>query len=109
MKFLIDNQLPAALARFLGERGLECQHVFDVNLSQASDLEIWRYAATHEMIVVSKDEDFVHLAVKPDAAARLIWIRLGNCQTPQLLAAIGTVWERVQACLERGDRIVEVR
>ncbi len=56
MRFLVDNQLPAALARFLAARGLERQHVLDINLAQASDLEIWRYAASHEMIVVSKDE-----------------------------------------------------
>jgi len=43
VNFLVDNQLP-----------------------EASDLEIWRYAASHQMIVVSKDEDFFHLA-----AARL--------------------------------------
>ena len=65
MRLLVDNQLPAALARFLAARGLECQHVLDVNLAQATDLQIWRYAASHQIIVVSKDEDFFHLAARP--------------------------------------------
>jgi predicted nuclease of predicted toxin-antitoxin system len=30
--FLADNQLPTALARFLASRGVECQHVLDVEL-----------------------------------------------------------------------------
>lgn len=109
MRLLVDNQLPAALARFLAQRGLECRHVLDVNLAQASDLEIWLYAASHQMIVVSKDEDFFHLAARPGAEARLIWIRLGNCRTSQLLAAVDKVWARVEACLDAGDRVVEVR
>ena len=45
MNFLVDNQLPAALSRFLTTCG------------QRS----WDYAKTHGLIVVSKDEDFFHL------------------------------------------------
>ena len=42
MKFLVDNQLPAALARFLTSRGVECRHVLDAGLADASDAEIGR-------------------------------------------------------------------
>ena len=45
MRFLVDNQLPVALARFLTSAGSESLHVIDVGLAQASDSEIWRYAA----------------------------------------------------------------
>ena len=40
MKFLVDNQLPATLARFLTSRGVDCQHVLDIGLAQATDAEI---------------------------------------------------------------------
>lgn len=30
VKFLVDNQLPAALARFLAARGVACVHVLDI-------------------------------------------------------------------------------
>jgi predicted nuclease of predicted toxin-antitoxin system len=83
--------------------------VLDLSLAQASDLDIWRYATAHQMIIVSKDEDFLHLATRPGAEAQLIWVRFGNCRTPHLLAAVDRVWDRVQACLEAGDRVVEVR
>lgn len=51
MKFLVDNQLPTALARHLAARGEECIHVMDAGLEQASDSEIWRYAADRKMII----------------------------------------------------------
>ncbi|MGC9973191.1 MAG: DUF5615 family PIN-like protein [Bryobacteraceae bacterium] len=109
MRFLVDNQLPVALARFLGSRGVSCQHVLDLCLAQASDSEIWRYAAQHRLILISKDEDFFHLAGQPSATVQFVWVRLGNCRKQELLAAIERVWPRVHACLEAGDRTVEVR
>ena len=109
MKFLVDNQLPAALARFLASRGEEASHVLDLGLAQASDAEIWRHATENGMVIISKDEDFFHLAGLPEAWVQFIWVRLGNCRTQQLLAAFERVWSRVQACLEAGDRVVEVR
>jgi predicted nuclease of predicted toxin-antitoxin system len=109
VKFLVDNQLPAALARFLASRGVDCQHVLDVDLSEASDAEIWDHASRNDCIVISKDEDFLYLANLPSMKARLIWIRLGNCRTEALLAAIERLWPTIMAGLEAGDRIVEVR
>lgn len=41
MSFLIDNQLPPALARFLQQDlGAEAAHVADLGLERASDQEI---------------------------------------------------------------------
>jgi predicted nuclease of predicted toxin-antitoxin system len=44
VKFLVDNQLPAALARWLAARGLDACHVSDIGLEEASDQHIWDYA-----------------------------------------------------------------
>ena len=44
MKFLVDNQLPAALARFIESRGCLAKHVLDVGLAEASDKRIFLYA-----------------------------------------------------------------
>ena len=109
MKFLVDNQLPSALARFLAARGLDCQHVFDLGLARASDAEIWGYASEQQMVLISKDEDFFHLAGRSPAGVRLIWVRLGNCRKQALLATIESLWPRIEACLEAGEQVVEVR
>ena len=44
MKFLVDNQLPSALARFLDAAGLEALHVRDLAMEETSDHAIWVYA-----------------------------------------------------------------
>ncbi len=109
MKFLVDNQLPGALVTFFRLRGVECQHVLDVDLAKSKDSEIWEFAQRHGMVLISKDADFFHLATNPRSTGQLIWIRLGNCRTPELLAAIDKVWAHIQACVTSADRVIEVR
>ncbi|MEY2414001.1 MAG: hypothetical protein QOD84_2607 [Acidobacteriaceae bacterium] len=107
--FLVDNQLPIALARFLASRGVECQHVVDLDLGGASDAAIWKYANRNDCVVISKDEDFLYMANIPSAKARLIWVRFGNCRTKTLLAGVERLWPRIEAGLKAGDRVIEVR
>ena len=109
MRFLVDNQLPAALARYLTSRGLDCQHVLDVGLRSATDAEIWEHASRNDYVVISKDEDFLYLANAHPGGARLIWVRLGNCRKKVLLGAIERLWPRIEDRLDAGDRIIEVR
>jgi len=109
VKFLVDNQLPTALARFLAARGVDCQHVLDLDLADSTDAAIWKYACGNECAVISKDEDFLYLANVPSAKARLVWIRFGNCRTKTLLAAIDRLWPKIEAGLNSGDRVIEVR
>ncbi len=49
MKLLVDNQLPAALARFLSAHGIASAHVLDLGLETARDRDIWAYAKIIEM------------------------------------------------------------
>jgi len=109
VKFLIDNQLPRALAEHLSNRGHDCQHVLDAGLADASDISICRYAEAQERILISKDEDFLYLANRPKSAIRLVWVRLGNCRKAALFAAFDRFWPTIESCFAAGDRVVEIR
>jgi predicted nuclease of predicted toxin-antitoxin system len=78
-------------------------------MASASDGEIWRFAQENGFVVISKDEDFFFLASRATSETQFVWIRLGNCRTSRLLTAIGAIWERVEARLQAGDQIVEIR
>jgi predicted nuclease of predicted toxin-antitoxin system len=73
------------------------------------DIEICLYAEAEGRIIVSKDEDFIYLANRVGASVRILWVRLGNCRTSALLSAIGRAWPNIEACLNAGDRIIEIR
>lgn len=44
MRFLVDAQLPPALARYLTDAGHQAEHVYDIGMGAASDKAIWSYA-----------------------------------------------------------------
>jgi hypothetical protein len=44
VKFLVDHQLPPALAQYLREHGFDSEHVIEAGLSTATDIDICRYA-----------------------------------------------------------------
>lgn len=106
MKFLIDEQLPPALARFLAAKGFESQHVRDAALERASDRQIWDYAAAGGWIVISKDVDFLAHAVRSQAGG-LLWVRLGNCRTRPLLEALEHEWKQIHERFQEGERVIE--
>jgi predicted nuclease of predicted toxin-antitoxin system len=89
VKSLIDNQLRLALSRLLASFGCDCTHVMQVGLAEARDIEIWRYASERGQTIITKDEDFLNLAIKEVGTTALIWVRLGNCRTSNLLAEFG--------------------
>ena len=58
MRFVVDAQLPPALARLLTTHGHHAEHVADIGLRDADDSPLWCYALQHQAIIVTKDEDF---------------------------------------------------
>jgi predicted nuclease of predicted toxin-antitoxin system len=92
MNLLVDNQLPAALARYLVDNGFGCRHVLDLGMETSDDREIWQLAKDEQLVIVTKDEDFALMADREgDAAPQVIWVRIGNCRKSALLAAFGLV------------------
>jgi predicted nuclease of predicted toxin-antitoxin system len=109
VRLLIDNQLPVKLALHLRGLGCDALHVADLGLAQAEDREIWTRAADENRIVVSKDEDFVFLAHRPERSGRLIWVRLGNCRAATLLEAFERALPDLRQAFDSGATIVELR
>ena len=109
MKFLVDNQLPAAVARWMSAQGFDAVHVLDRGQGQKDDQCLWHEAMQEGRIVVSKDEDFFNLATRPHDQGKLLWLRLGNCRKKHLLEALGRAWPSIEKAFESGQRIVELR
>ncbi len=108
MRFLVDAQLPPALARWLTEHGHEASHVFDLGLGRAGDQEIWNHADVIRAAIVTKDEDFVTLRHAKSEGPAVLWIRLGNSRRAALLAALGTILPAAIEALENGELLIEI-
>jgi predicted nuclease of predicted toxin-antitoxin system len=51
----------------------------------------------------------IYLASRAENAARLLWVRLGNCRTSALIEAFDRLWPRIEQALLSGERVVEIR
>ena len=107
LKFLIDNQLPVALAQFLVEHGAIAHHVRDLELGSSDDAAIAVHARQHGYCIISKDEDFVIISNLQGSPA-VVWIRLGNCRNVQLMLAMKRGLPQLTAALQAGQRIVVI-
>jgi len=108
-RFLVDNQLPAALARWLRDQGHVAEHALELNLAQAPDRFLWHYAAEHGAVIVTKDEDFAQMVTLRPEPVPVVWLRIGNCRTPALLALFAAALPALTEQLANGIRLIEVR
>ena len=108
MRFVVDAQLPPALARFLAAKGHEAEHVADCGLESASDGAIWDFALREGAAIITKDEDFAQRKTLAGAGPIVIWIRLPNTRRRALLAWFETEAPDILAALERGETLIEV-
>ncbi len=106
--FLVDAQLPPALARWLAAQGHPAQHVLDFAGDGTSDSEIWDRALRSGAVIVSKDEDFALRAARDLSGPRVVWIRIGNTRRNALLDWFSKLLPTVLAALDRGERIIEI-
>jgi predicted nuclease of predicted toxin-antitoxin system len=86
MRFIVDAQLPPALARWLARQGHEAEHVADRLLATAPDPVIWDYALSVAAVILTKDEDFAQGKTLSGSGPRVVWIRLPNTRTRELIA-----------------------
>lgn len=108
MRFLVDAQLPPALARWLGERGHDASHVIDVSLERSGDRIIWDHALAIGAVIVTKDEDFpIRKALEP-VGPPIVWVRVGNTTKRELLVHFERHLPAVLSALDRRDPVVEI-
>jgi predicted nuclease of predicted toxin-antitoxin system len=137
MRFLIDAQLPPALAsgwnptlrtrgrahkalKSWGGGGLirlilstrrlghEAEHVADRQMAAASDRQIWDHALAVEAVIVTKDEDFAQRKALGENGPRVVWVRIRNTRRRELLVWFDSAVPTVLAALERGENLIEL-
>lgn len=110
MRFLVDAQLPPALARWLSANGHQAEHVFDFGGDGTTDTAIWLHAVEISAVIVTKDEDFPHRVMQNANGPQVVWVRVGNTRRAVLLLLdwFGQLLPRIIASLERGERVIEI-
>ena len=109
MRFLVDAQLPPALARWFGECGFVAKPVRELGLRDSDDGSIWNFAVEGGWIVLTKDEDFIDRCLANPAAPPVVWLRVGNCTNRVLFAWLEAFLPDIEKRLSAGEKLIEVR
>lgn len=108
MRFVVDENLPVALARWLVEQGFQAEHTSSLGLNATPDRDIVDYARRLRAVIVSKDKDYLAIA-RLDGGPPIVSLQVGNLSTKDVIAACSRVWAQVVDALESGEPVVEIR
>lgn len=108
IRFIVDAQLPPALARWLTAQGYEAEHVIDFGRDGTTDREIWNRALEKNAVIVSKDEDFSLLAIRSGTGPQVIWIRTGNIRRTALISWFENILPSIILAIQRGEHVIEI-
>jgi predicted nuclease of predicted toxin-antitoxin system len=78
VKFLLDQNISFKVAPLLVEPFQNVSHIKQLNLVDASDLQIWTYAKTNNYSIITFDGDFIELSNLKGFPPKIIWLRFGN-------------------------------
>lgn len=109
MKFWVDAQLPPALATWLSEQfDVEGVSLRDLGLRDAADIKIFQAAQQQNVVLVSKDNDFVELVARYGTPPQLLWVTCGNVSNKKLHEVFGRLFQEALTLLKSGQPIVEI-
>lgn len=109
MKFLVDAQLPPAVAHWMREAGYDAQAVREIGLREAEDGEIWNCALAIGAAIVTKDEDFPTRAQRTLQGPVIVWLRVGNSTNRVLREWFMPRLPQIVDWIGEGVRVIEVR
>ncbi len=110
MTIWLDAQLPPALATWLASAfEIECMAVRDLGLRDSDDRAIFQAARDQgDVVVMSKDSDFVDLALRLGPPPRILWLTCGNVTNIHLRRILSEVLPAAMTMLEGGEVVVEI-
>lgn len=103
MRLLFDENLSTRLVPAVADAYPESAHVVAAGLGGAPDERVWDHAAAGGYVLVTRDEDFHRLSVLRGPPPKVIWVRLGNCTTADVVRLLRVRAEQIARFLEHED------
>jgi len=93
--------LPPSLARFIADKfNVEANSFLYLDMLYALDFVAFHLAKKKDnIIIITKDEDFVNLSILNGAPPFIIWITVGNISNSMLFEIIGQRFEEMLSAL----------
>ncbi len=100
-KYLIDVNLPYYFSLWNKE---EFVHQKDIN-DEWTDEQIWNYARTNNLTIITKDGDFSHRIILHDPPPKVIHIRFGNVKMKEFFSILSFLWNDIQELSDKSKLV----
>lgn len=110
MTIWIDAQLSPYLALWINDNfpELSAKSLRSLDLRDANDYTIFQQARKAEVILMSKDQDFVKLIELHGTPPKLIWITCGNTSNTRMCEILKKSLTQAINLLNNNENIVEI-
>lgn len=85
MKLLFDQNISFRVIQRIAQNFPEAVQVREVGLQNKADIEIWAWAKREGYAIVTFDADFYDLTSLYGHPPKIIWLRIGNTSTQNLV------------------------
>lgn len=93
--FLFDENIPR---KVLFRPSLPVIHATDLG-SGITDTDIWSYAKSHSLVVITKDSDFSNRIMVSSPPPWIVHLRFGNLRRREYHVFFQRVWPRIELLL----------
>ena len=109
MKFLVDAQLPPRLSRWINGKGIDSRHAMDIeNGLTLPDTTLWEFARNEQEIIITKDSDFVDLALLKGSPPQIVHVQLGNVANNILIEVFDQNWDTLVTAIEGKAKVISI-
>jgi predicted nuclease of predicted toxin-antitoxin system len=106
----LDAHLSPRVARWIREvLGHDAQALRDIGLRDAEDQEIFDRGKQEDVIILTKDKDFVDLVSRLGSPPSVIWLRCGNTTEARLKQILTDHLDDALRFIGAGDNLVEIQ
>jgi predicted nuclease of predicted toxin-antitoxin system len=105
----VDAQLPPTLAAWIVETfGVTALSLKELGLRDAKDTEIFEAAIQPNLVIMSKDSDFVDLVCRLGSPPQILWLTCGNVTNKNLRRILTSTLPDAIIQLQQGESVVEI-
>jgi predicted nuclease of predicted toxin-antitoxin system len=105
----LDAQISPRLCSWIAQHfAVEAIHVRELHLREGEDAEIFDHARKADVVVFTKDEDFVELVRRLGMPPQVLWLRCGNMSNAHLKTLLHATLPAAIDLLNQGEPIVEI-
>ncbi len=110
MELWIDAQISPSLALWINNsfENIKAQSLRSVGLRDAKDDAIFFTAKKQNIVVMTKDFDFVRLLEQYGPPPQIIWITAGNTSNSRMREILDKHFSVVCSLLRNGEKLIEI-